>query len=116
MTVRAYATRAKMKDGGVGAVTADDLYRAAVRLQSAPIPWRMALVTGFGEGAEEVAQTMLDAHAVGQTASETELVQSAIAGFAMGAGMSFGVRVGAASKDNRDLNKANSLLTAIGQP
>lgn len=105
---RASAYAQVMREGRTS-VTADDLFQAAVRMDQATVPWKMMLVNGFGESVEEVAQTVLGAHAVGWSAEPSELVTAAIGGFAMGAGMSVGARYGSSAADERARMQANFL-------
>ncbi|QNN98079.1 hypothetical protein SEA_FEDE_31 [Microbacterium phage Fede] len=115
LSVRASALTENARRGGVNPVSADDMYRAAVRLENASVPWKMAMINGFGEASEEVLQTYLNATAVGWQAEPMEYVQAAVAGFSMGAGMSVGARVGTVSSERRQLFQANTLLRADGQ-
>ena len=113
LAVRGSALAESARRGGTR-VQADDLYRAALRMENASVPWKLAMVNGFGEASEEVLQTYLNASAVGWQAEPMEYVNAAIAGFTMGAGMSVGSRVGTVSNDRRQLWRANSLRIADG--
>src|SRR5690606_25320801 len=55
LSTRVMAQKAVLAKGGT-TVGADDLYQAAVRLEQASVPLKLALVTGFGEAGEEIAQ------------------------------------------------------------
>jgi hypothetical protein len=114
LAVRGSAYSEVLKQGR-HSVTADDLYQAAVRMERASVPWKLALVNGFGEATEEVLQTYLNATAVGWNAQPQEFLSAAIAGFSMGAGMSVGSRVGTVASDERARYRANYLLISDGQ-
>lgn len=114
LAVRGSAYADVLRRGG-SSVTADDLYQAAVRMERATVPWKLALVNGFGEATEEVLQTYLNGAATGWAAQPQELLNAAVAGFAMGAGMSVGSRVGTFSADERARYRANTLLLNDGQ-
>lgn len=114
-TVRGMAQAAVLKSGGVK-VTANDLYQAAARLEYASIPWKMALVNGFGESAEEVVQAYLNGVAIGYAPSQEEVVNAAIAGFSMGAGMSIGSRIGSVRQDQRMKFRADTMAFEDGLP
>lgn len=102
---------------GRTALTADDFYRAANNLENARVPWKLAALNGFGESLEEVAQTYLDGNAVGWAPDQMEVVQAAIAGFTMGAGMGIGARFdkGAVRADQRALLRANLMNQVDGR-
>ncbi|QJD52938.1 hypothetical protein SEA_PHEDRO_31 [Microbacterium phage Phedro] len=114
LSVRGSALAENARRGGVNPVNVDDMYRAAVRLENAAVPWKLAMINGFGEASEEVLQTYLNATAVGWQAEPMEYVQAAIAGFSMGAGMGIGSRFGTVSQERRELWRANSLRRADG--
>jgi len=75
------------------AVSAEDLYAASLQMRELSTA-RSALLTGFAEGTEEVVQSILENWSEGYQPSFDELVRSALAGFAVGAGMAAGARVG----------------------
>ncbi|WZB39187.1 hypothetical protein SEA_JORDANFARM_33 [Microbacterium phage JordanFarm] len=116
LSVRGAALAENARRGGVNPVNVDDMYRAAVRLENASVPWKLAMINGFGEASEEVLQTYLNASAVGWQAEPMEYIQAAIAGFSMGAGMGVGSRFGTVSQERRQLWRANSLREADGLP
>lgn len=112
LTVRGLAQKKALDEGRVS-VTADDLYQVATRIEQSSVPWKLALVNGFGEAQEEVLQTFLNANAVGWQAEPQEYLQAAVAGFAMGAGMTFGTRVDTRSQDIAMRTRANGIMVAL---
>ena len=115
LSTRANAYGSVLRAGGTK-VEVDDLYQAALRMENASVPWKLALVNGFGEAAEETLQTYLNAEAVGWNATPQEFLTAAIAGFSMGAGMSVGSRVGTVASDERGRFRANAMFISEGMP
>ena len=109
-TVTASALRRKTHDG---ALTADDLYQAAIALQSGTRPIKQALVNGFGEGAEEAAQAALEPASHGWSPTMEDIAAAAATGFVMGAGMTVGSSLGRSGRDSRALDKANAAQLAL---
>lgn len=72
-------------------------------------------VNGFGEGAEEFVQAVLDATAFGEKPTFRELVEASKAGFGMGAGMGAAIGVGSRSRSAQYLDRANMLRAVRGQ-
>lgn len=113
LSVRAAAQADVLRAGGK-TLGPNDLYQAATRIEQASVPWKLAMINGFGEAAEEVSQTYLNAQAVGWAAEPNEYLQAAIQGFAMGAGMSVGTRIGNVSQDLRMFHRTNIVRQAQG--
>ena len=96
MSVRAEALRTAAQGK---ALTADDLYQAAMRLQNGATPVRAALINGFGEGTEEAVQAILEPASHGWSATLPEIFESYLSGAVMGAGMTVGSRLGRTDQD-----------------
>ena len=111
MSVRAEALRTAAQGR---ALTADDLYQAAMRLQNGATPVRQALVNGFGEGTEEAIQTILEPASHGWSATLPEIFESYLSGAVAGAGMTVGARLGRTDQDTRDYDRAKSLSEFSG--
>ena len=107
------STRAKAVLSGTRgkAVTAEDLYSAALQIRDLP-PVKRALLTGFGEGTEEVVQSFLENWAGGYQPSFDELARAAASGFVVGAGMSAGASVGRdpVMQGYKDVNFARAMM------
>lgn len=91
---------------GGGALTADSFYRAATEMATGSRRITAALVNGFGESSEEVAQAFLEPISHGDTAGMEDLVNAGLQGFAMGVGMSIGAGSRGVSADTRLYNQA----------
>ena len=90
-SARVMAQRASVLRGGERTVvTADDFYRAAMRLTDGTGRWPAALVTGFGEGYEEFAQAVLNPLSHNDKVDWQDAVDAALQGFSMGTGMYLG--------------------------
>jgi hypothetical protein len=111
MSARASALRQKAQGASL---QPDDLYQAARQLQSGANPVKQALINGFAEGSEEGVQAILEPLSHGWTATLPEIAEAAAMGFATGAGMSAGARLGRTSPDQRDYDQANSLREIAG--
>lgn len=74
-----------------GSYTADDFYRAALAMSTGERKIQTALVNGFGEASEEAIQQVLDPYSHQAAISAQDIGQSALYGFAMGAGMGLGM-------------------------
>lgn len=82
-------------------VTADDFYRAATALATGSNRLKVALVTGFGEGYEELAQGILEPIALDGKVSPGDLADSFLQGAAAGIGMGLGATAGGPTQDDR---------------
>ena len=92
-------------------VTADDFYRAANDLANGSNRLKTAMVNGFGEGYEEVAQAVLEPMALDGELSRGVITDAWLYGVAGGVGMSMGATFGAASNDQRMMSQAYVLET-----
>src|SRR5690606_6746125 len=75
----------------------------------------LAAVNGFGEGAEEFVQAVLDATAFGQAPTFRELVEAAKTGFGMGFGMGTAMGVSGRRRSQVYLQRANMMRAIRGQ-
>lgn len=91
------------------AVTADDLYRAANKLSNGSNVLKAAVVNGFGEGYEEVAQSVLEPISMDGKLSFHDMANAFFYGAAGGVGMGLGATAGAATNDQRLAAQAFSL-------
>lgn len=98
-----------------GAVTADSFYRAATELATGSRAWNAALVNGFGESSEEVAQAILEPLSHNDTASMEEIINAGLMGFSMGVGMTLGASSRGATADQRLYAQAYITRGALGQ-
>lgn len=74
-----------------GAVSADQVYKAASRLMSGDHKLTSSIINGLGEGVEEFVQAYFDAWALGEDSPDPmQATEAALAGFLLGAGMSAG--------------------------
>jgi hypothetical protein len=73
-----------------GAVGVDDLYRAALDMTEMGTRFSKALLMGYAESTEELAQAYLEPRATGDSASWKDLQQAALYGAAGGIGMGAG--------------------------
>ena len=74
-----------------------------------------ATVNGFGEGAEEFVQAVLEATAFGETPTLQELINASKQGFAMGAGMGRALGIGSKSRSSAFMDRANAVREFRGQ-
>lgn len=100
--------------GKKGVLTPDEIYRKAVYLSRDAKVVPAALINGWGEGAEEAVQAMLEPISHNQQVDWGDVGQSALMGFAMGAGMTIGSRVGT-KRESQDYDKAQVIMGQLGQ-
>ncbi len=77
---------------GRGTVTADDMFNAAVRMNTSST-WRVALLNAYAEGAEEAVQGVLDPMTFDARIDPWEVAEQAAYGAAGGLGMGLGTRM-----------------------
>ena len=100
--------------GAKGALSPDELYKAAIRVSNNSKTIPSALVNGFGEGLEEGLQAVLEPLSHGNELNGREIMDAALRGFGMGAGMGIGTRLAAGSYESRALDRANSINRELG--
>ena len=100
--------------GAKGALSPDELYKAAIRVSNNSKTIPSALVNGFGEGLEEGLQAVLEPLSHGNELNGREIMDAALRGFGMGAGMGIGTRMAAGSYESRALDRANSINRELG--
>lgn len=88
------------------AVTADDFYQASMQLANGSNRIKAAVVNGFGEGYEELVQSILEPISMSGDLSFGEIANSFLYGAAGGVGMSAGAYRGQAGQDARLFNQA----------
>ena len=98
----------KARNGG-GTLTADDLYQATKRIVESESKLRVALVNGFGEGAEEAVQAVLEPVSHEDRPTFEDVALSYAYGAAMGAGMSLGARFNLPTAEDRRVARAETL-------
>lgn len=110
------AARARMRTAASnGMPTADDMYTAALSTVKNGNRLSTAVVNGFAESSEELAQAYLDPQAYGESASQEDLVLGATMGFAAGMGMSLGTTLKAPGMAQRaQLAARRNLEAAFG--
>lgn len=86
--------------------TADDFYRASMSLSNSNNRLKTAMVNAFGEGYEEVWQSVLEPISQDGKLSGSEIMSSFFYGAAGGLGMSLGATSGAASTQDRMFSQA----------
>lgn len=96
-----------MEQGRV--VTADDFYKAATSMAAGGSKLKMALVNGFGEGYEELAQGLLEPWSM--DAAPSGVFDAFLQGAASGAGMSLGATLRRPTGDQRMEGQAYWLET-----
>ena len=94
-------------------LTADDYYRAANMMQYGERNWTNALVNGFGEGTEELAQAVFEPLSHERNIDPQQLAESFFRGAAMGAGMSWSMGRQGASADERMYNQAFAVHASL---
>ena len=105
---RAGALVQKARNGG-GTLTADDLYQATKRIVESESKLRVALVNGFGEGAEEAVQAVLEPVSHEDRPTFEDVALSYAYGATMGAGMSLGARFNLPTAEDRRVARAETL-------
>lgn len=94
------------------AVTADDYYRAATSLAAGgSAKLKAALINGFGEGYEEVAQGILEPVSMDGKVRPSDLLDAFQQGAAAGFGMGLGATAGGPTSDERLKAQAYVLAT-----
>ena len=95
------------------------LYQAAKDLEGGTNLAKTALVNGFGEGAEELVQSVLEPISHGWAPDPNDLIMSYLQGAAAGAGMSVGAAVGSrfdTSRDSKAFARVNQLRGLNNMP
>ena len=95
--------------GQAAAMGAGDIYEAALRMQRNAKLWPGMLVNGFGESTEEGLQAILEPISHNARVDAYDVAYSMMMGFATGAGMTAGSRVGARTVEQRREEQALSL-------
>ena len=104
------------KGGNVNsAVTADDVYQAALDISTRAKTIPAALINGFGEAGEEALQTLLEPLSHNRQVDPDEVLNAALMGGAAGAGMTLGSRIGTQSAESRRMNQAVVVAAATGR-
>ena len=102
--------------GAKGALKPDELYQAALRVSNNSKTIPTALVNGFGEGLEEGLQAVLEPLSHNNELNGREIMDAALRGFGMGAGMGIGTRMAAGSYESRALDRANGINRELNEP
>jgi hypothetical protein len=79
-----------LKKSDEGALTADDLFRAAKDLSNPSSKLQGMILTGYAEAGEEAVQALFDPVSFGEAVDPQAVFQAAAYGFAGGAGMALG--------------------------
>lgn len=108
-TARRDARVTALKEGR--AVTVDDFYRAATNLSNGSRQLKAAMVNGFAEGYEEVAQSLFEPWSHDASPVADEVIDSFLMGMAGGIGMSLGATARAPGSDLQMKNQAYVLRT-----
>jgi hypothetical protein len=91
----------RSKAANSGATFEDDFYAAAMRMATGEQKLKAAIVNGFGEGAEEAAQAVLEPWSHDASPTLDAVVDSWLYGTAAGLGMSLGTARGGPSMQDR---------------
>ena len=92
-----------------GAISADDMFRAAKGLTQGKSTVKAALVNGFAEGGEEAVQAVAEPLSHQADVDPYEVMRSYFYGAAMGAGMTVGARARTKSVKDYEYAKATTL-------
>lgn len=99
LNARVMASRAQARSAG--ALSTDDFYRAAQATAAGERKLQGIVVNGMGESYEEAIQAILEPHSHGSTVTGQELWDSALYGFAAGAGMGAGFTLRSTTADDK---------------
>ena len=112
ITAWSVARKARVAAAERGTVaSADDFYKAATSMAAGGSTLKMALVNGFGEGYEELAQGLLEPIAMDGRIYAGALFDAFLAGAAGGVGMSLGATLRRPTPDQRMEGQAYWLET-----
>lgn len=96
-----------------GVVSGEDLYAAARELAGSESKLRNTLITGFGEGYEELWQGVLEPLSHGASIDGEEVIQSFYQGLAGGLGMGIGTQAKMVSQADRGFAKAQVTYSVV---
>lgn len=111
MSARVLARREAARAGNT--LSVDDVYRAANSLAMGEKKIRTALVTGFAEGYEEVAQSIFEPLSHNAKLDGGEIREAFFAGTASGIGMGLGTGYRTTSADTRQFNQAKVTMQSV---